>query len=93
MSIEGTGHATGLRATTTTIAASDRIAAAVASRVADTARRRQRVVAALDHAEANGHEVSVARITRSAAVHRVFLYRHRDLLDRLRALEAAPPSA
>lgn len=62
-------------------------------RQADSARRRQRVLAALDHAAAGGEEISVAGIARAAAVDRTFLYRHRDLLEKIHALEAAPPAA
>src|SRR5216684_2918454 len=66
-------------------------------RQADSARRRQRVIAALDRAHASGTEISVSGIARAAAVDRTFLYRHRDLLaaheravrlsDRVRQLE------
>ena len=62
-------------------------------RQADSARRRQRVLAALDHAAAGGEEISVAGIARAAAVDRTFLYRHRDLLENIHALETAPPAA
>jgi hypothetical protein len=65
----------------------------LAGRQADSARRRQRVTAALDRAAANGDEISVSCIARAAGVDRTFLYRHPDLLARLHALEAAPPSA
>ena len=62
-------------------------------RQADSARRRQRVLAAMDKAVAAGDEISVAGIARAAAVDRTFLYRHRDLLEKIHALEAAPPAA
>jgi Family of unknown function (DUF6262) len=65
----------------------------LAGRQADSARRRQRVTAALDRAAANGEEISVSGIARAAGVDRTFLYRHPDLLARLHALEAAPPAA
>lgn len=68
-------------------------ASMLAGRQADSARRRQRVTAALDRAAANGEEISVSGIARAAAVDRTFLYRHPDLLARLHALEAAPPAA
>ena len=61
-------------------------------RQADSARRRQRVIAALDRAHASGTEISVSGIARAAAVDRTFLYRHRDLLARIHALEAIPPA-
>jgi hypothetical protein len=62
-------------------------------RQADSARRRQRVIAVLDRAAAEGTEISVSAIARAAAVDRTFLYRHRDLLGKIHALEAAPPPA
>lgn len=63
-------------------------------RQADSARRRQRVIAALSKAAAaDGTEISVSAIARAAAVDRSFLYRHRDLLGKIHALEATPPAA
>jgi Family of unknown function (DUF6262) len=62
-------------------------------RQADSARRRQRVAAVIDKAASDGTEISVSAIARAAAVDRTFLYRHRDLLARIHALEAAPPPA
>ena len=62
-------------------------------RQADSARRRQRVIAALSKAAADGTGISVSGIARAAAVDRTFLYRHRDLLEKIHALEAAPPAA
>jgi hypothetical protein len=61
-------------------------------RRADSARRRRRVLKALDTAAASGEEISVTAIARRAGVDRTFLYRHRDLLTQLHALEAQPPS-
>jgi BMFP domain-containing protein YqiC len=60
-------------------------------RRADSARRRQRVIAAINRAATDGTEISVSAIARAAAVDRTFLYRHRDLLGQLHALEAQPP--
>jgi len=60
-------------------------------RQADSTRRRQRVTAALAKATAEGTEISVAGIARAAGVDRSFLYRHRDLLEQIHALEAVPP--
>ena len=60
-------------------------------RQADSARRRQRVIAAISKASADGAEISVSAIARAAGVDRTFLYRHRDLLAQVHALEAAPP--
>ena len=59
-------------------------------RHADSARRRQRVTAALDRAAAEGAEISASGIARAAAVDRTFLYRHRDLLEKIHALQAEP---
>ena len=59
-------------------------------RQADSARRRQRVLTALDRATASGTEISASGIARAAGVDRTFLYRHRDLLEQIHALEAAP---
>jgi len=64
-----------------------------AGRQADSARRRQRVITAINQAATAGTEISVAGIARAAAVDRTFLYRHRDLLEQIHALEAAPPAA
>jgi hypothetical protein len=61
-------------------------------RQADSARRRQRVLDTIGKAAAAGHEISVAGIARAAAVDRTFLYRHRDLLEKIHALEALPPA-
>ena len=62
-------------------------------RQADSARRRQRVIAAISKASADGTEISVSAIARAAAVDRTFLYRHRDLLAQIHAGEAVPPPA
>jgi hypothetical protein len=62
-------------------------------RQADSARRRQRVIAAINRASADGTEISVSSIARAASVDRTFLYRHRDLLAQVHALEAVPPAA
>ena len=60
-------------------------------RHADSARRRQRVLTALDRSTAEGAEISVSAIARAAGVDRSFLYRHRDLLERIHAAETQPP--
>ena len=62
-------------------------------RQADSARRRQRVIAVLGRATTDGTEISASGIARAAGVDRSFLYRHRDLLDQIHALEATPPAA
>jgi len=59
-------------------------------RHADSARRRQRVITALDQAVAEGAEISASGIARAARVDRTFLYRHRDLLEKIHALQARP---
>jgi hypothetical protein len=60
-------------------------------RQADSARRRQRVIAVLDRAATDGTEITASGIARAAGVDRSFLYRHRDLLEKIHTLEAAPP--
>jgi len=60
-------------------------------RQADSARRRQRVIAAIDKAATDGTEISVSAVARAAAVDRTFFYRHRDLLSKIHALEASTP--
>jgi hypothetical protein len=72
--------------------ANPRTSAMAKGRQADSARRRQRVTAALHKAVAEGTQISVAGIARAAGVDRTFFYRHRDLLARLHALEATPPA-
>jgi len=67
-----------------------RTAAAAQGRKADSARRRGRVIKALNQAATDGTELSVAGIARAAGVDRSFLYRHRDLLEQLHAAEAQP---
>ena len=63
-----------------------------AGRQADSARRRQRVIAAINQASASGTEISASGIARAAKKNRTFLYRHRDLLEQVHAIEAAPPA-
>ena len=70
-----------------------RTGAMTKGRQADSARRRQRVIAALSRAVSDGTEISVTGIARAAGVDRAFFYRHRDLLAQLHALEATPPVA
>jgi len=76
-----------------TTSTAPRTAAAAEGRRADSARRRQRVIKALNQAVADGTEISVAGIARAAGVDRTFLYRHRDLLEQLHAAEAQPRNA
>ncbi len=75
-----------------TTAASTRTQAMLDGRHADTARRRHRVITALDRALAEGAEGSVSAIARTAGVDRSFLYRHRDLLEKIHALATEPPT-
>ena len=82
---------TGTTAPAPPTAASPRTKAMRKGRQADSARRRQRVIAALDRAITSGAEPSVSGIARAAAVDRAFLYRHRDLLGKIHALQAALP--
>jgi len=72
--------------------ASQRTGAMRQGRQADSARRRQRVIAALNRASGDGTEITASGIARAAGVDRSFLYRHRDLLGKIHALEAAPPA-
>jgi uncharacterized protein DUF6262 len=64
--------------------------AMVKGRQADSARRRQRVLKALEDAVNAGEEISVSDIARRAGVDRTFLYRHRDLREHVHAAEAQP---
>ena len=70
-----------------------RTSAMLKGRQADSARRRQRVLDTIGKMAAAGEEISVAGIARAAAVDRTFLYRHRDLLEKIHAVEAAPPAS
>ena len=65
--------------------------AMIHGRRADSTRRRQRVLTALDNAITDGAELSVTDIARRAGVDRTFLYRHRDLLERIHTAGAQPP--
>jgi transposase-like protein len=59
-------------------------------RRADSARRRQRVIKAVNDASASGGELSVSAIARAAGVDRTFLYRHPDLLAQARLVQERP---
>ncbi len=61
-------------------------------RTADSARRRQKVVKAINHATRNGGDLSASAIARQAGVDRSFLYRHRDILEQLHRAQTAEPS-
>ena len=62
-------------------------------RRADSARRRQRVIKAVNEASARGDEISVSAIARAAGVDRTFLYRHADLLGQVHAAQSHPAAA
>jgi hypothetical protein len=61
-------------------------------RRADTARRHERVLAALADAVDAGDEITIAAIARRAGVDRTFLYRHPDLLEQAHAAQTQPPN-
>jgi hypothetical protein len=60
-------------------------------RRADSVRRRERVLKALDTMLRSDADITVSALARTARVDRTFLYRHRDLLQRVHAAAAAPP--
>ncbi|MFE4496437.1 DUF6262 family protein [Streptomyces niveus] len=60
-------------------------------RQADSARRRERVLKALDTMLRSDADITVSGLARAARVDRTFLYRHRDLLERVHTAAAAPP--
>jgi hypothetical protein len=66
--------------------------AMAAGRRADSTRRRQRVLAALNNAVSSGEQISVSGIARAAGVDRTFLYRHRELLEQVHAADTQPPA-
>jgi regulator of replication initiation timing len=59
-------------------------------RRSDSQRRRDRVIKALNSLAAGGHDITVSGLARAARVDRTFLYRHRDLLERVHAAAATP---
>ncbi|MGI8809803.1 MAG: DUF6262 family protein [Acidimicrobiales bacterium] len=69
---------------------SARTAAMSEGRRADSARRRQRVLKAVEDLIGDGEPLSLSRIARRAGVDRSFLYRHGDLLEQLHARQAEP---
>jgi chromosome segregation ATPase len=62
-------------------------------RQASATRRRQRILKAITDAANAGEEITVSAIARQAGVDRSCLYRHRDLLAQIHAVQAAPPAA
>jgi Family of unknown function (DUF6262) len=87
-----TTNVTSKRTVAGAAAPSRRTRAMLDGRNTDSARRRQRVLAALERKTAAGAEISVSAIARAAGVDRSFLYRHRDLLAKIHALAAEPPA-
>jgi hypothetical protein len=67
--------------------------AMIQGRRADSARRRQRVIKAINDAGASGRELSVSAIARAAGVDRTFLYRHPDLLAQAHLAQERPSAA
>jgi hypothetical protein len=65
----------------------------IEGRRADSARRRQRVIKALNDAATRGGEISVSAIARAATVDRTFLYRHKDLLAQIHVAQTNPSPA
>lgn len=57
---------------------------------ADSARRRDRVIQALDAALRTGGDITVSGLARTARVDRSFLSRHRDLLERVHTAASTP---
>ena len=62
-------------------------------RQADSARRRQRVIKAINEASGSGGELSASVIARAAGVDRTFLYRHPDLLAQIHLAQERPAAA
>ncbi|MFL4909414.1 DUF6262 family protein [Streptomyces sp. MMS24-I2-30] len=57
---------------------------------ADSARRRERVIKALDGMLKKRDDITVSAVARAARVDRTFLYRHQDLLHRVHAAASTP---
>jgi chromosome segregation ATPase len=62
-------------------------------RQADSARRRQRVIKAINEASGSGGELGASAIARAAGVDRTFLYRHPDLLAQIHLAQERPAAA
>lgn len=67
----------------------------IAARRNDSNRRRRQVVDALDRLRADGNEITVSAVARTAGVDRSFLYRHHDLRSQILAVvnQPSPPSS
>ena len=72
------------------ISSSTRTRSMLDGRRDDSMRRRRRVLAAIDQAATAGDRLSASGIARAAGVDRTFLYRHRDLMEKIHALQADP---
>ncbi len=57
---------------------------------ADSTRRRERVLKAIDTAVKSGGDITVSGLARTARVDRTFLYRHPDLLERVHVAASTP---
>ncbi|MFI1454005.1 DUF6262 family protein [Streptomyces roseus] len=57
---------------------------------ADSARRRERVLKAIDTAVKSGGDITVSGLARAARVDRTFLYRHPDRLERVHVAASTP---
>jgi chromosome segregation ATPase len=64
----------------------------IEGRRADSARRCQRVIKAINTSRSSGAEISVSAIARLAGVDRSFLYRHKDLLAQIHTAQIVPVS-
>jgi len=64
--------------------------AMLSGRREDAIRRRERVVKAIAASTSKGEAPSVSSIARLAGVDRSYLYRHRDLLERIHAVATSP---
>ncbi|WP_104532062.1 hypothetical protein [Streptomyces natalensis] len=61
------------------------------ARAADSTRRRTRVLKALDKLAADGEEITVSSVARTAGVHRSLIHRHGDLHAAVLARASEPP--
>ncbi|MDF3313593.1 DUF6262 family protein [Rhodococcus sp. T2V] len=62
----------------------------IAARRGDSTRRRQRVLDALTRLRADGAEITISSVARTAGVDRSFLYRHHDLRAQILTVAAEP---
>ncbi|MGW5665731.1 hypothetical protein ACWEWG_37915 [Streptomyces sp. NPDC003758] len=67
------------------------MASMIDGRRADSARPRERVLKALDVLLRSDEDIMVSGLARAARVDHTYIYRHRDLLERVHAAAAAPP--